>query len=166
MASLTVSQLMTGKTPVADYEGITTADDMVLAVSFNNATKVDDYIVAQLGIKGVESSLNPETQESQYIRQGKSTVKTGTQRTFTITGDRFLGDDFQDKALATKFETGQGVVIDYVWFNILTGKGEKGKASVMVEQDSGGNAGDNANFSISLNSVGEKPTEYTYTTGA
>lgn len=166
MASLTVKQLMAGKTPDATFQGITTADDMVLAVTFDGATKVDDYLVAQLGVIGVESSVNPETQESQYIRQGKSTVKTGSQRTFTITGDRFLGDDFQDKALDTKFKTGQAVIVDYVWFNILNGKGEKGKASIMVEQDSGGNAGENATFSISLNSVGEKPTDYTYTAGA
>ena len=51
-------------------------------------------------------------------------------------------------------------------FSILTGKGEKGQVSIIVNSDGGGNAGENSAISIDLRSVGTKPTEYTYTAGA
>ena len=48
-----------------------------------------------------------------------------------------------------------------MYFNILTGKGEKGKISIAVEDDLSGAAGENASFSATLTST-IKPTEYTY----
>ena len=45
---------------------------------------------------------------------------------------------------------------------MLTGKGEKGTASIIVNSDGGGNAGENSSISIDLKSVGTAPTEYTY----
>lgn len=54
----------------------------------------------------------------------------------------------------------------YVYFSVLTGKGEKGTASIIVNSDGGGNAGENSAISIDLRSVGVKPTEYTYAAGA
>ena len=50
----------------------------------------------------------------------------------------------------------------YVYFSILTGKGEKGTVSIIVNSDGGGNAGENSSISIDLRSVGTAPTEYTY----
>ena len=91
----------------------------------------------QVGVEGVESSLNAETNDKQYIRAGKSTTKKGTQRKFSIKGDRYSGDEFQDYALSetVKYGVGNDCVVDYVYFNYLTGKGEKGKASLMVNTD-------------------------------
>lgn len=166
MATLTLKQLMNGRTPNPDFSGVEVADDLVLAVNLNQSTKVDDFIVAQFGVKGITSSLNAETQDTQYIRQGKSTVKTGFQRTIEISGDRFVGDFFQDKCMETIFEVGQAVVTEYVYFNILTGKGERGTVSIVVEQDKGGNAGETSEIQISFKSVGVKPTPYTYTPNA
>ena len=36
--------------------------------------------------------LKPVTQDKQYIRSGQNTMKTGTQRSFAVTGDRYVGD--------------------------------------------------------------------------
>ena len=44
---------------------------------------------------------------------------------------------------------------------MLTGKGETGKASVIVNGDASNGAGNNAGISVTVSGV-EKPTAYTY----
>lgn len=97
--------------------------------------------------------------------QSLYSIKTGTQRTFTVTGDRYIGDEFQDFAFSHKiaYGTGQDVVVPYVFFNLKNGKGEAGYVSIIVNSDASGNAGDNATISIDLRKTGPKPIEYTYT---
>lgn len=159
-----VSDLMAGVTPEEEYEGQVTADDWVLAVGIGEAATEKDYTVVQQYISGLDPQLNPVTQDKQYIRTGMSTSKTGTQRTFAITGDRYIGDKFQDYCFGLDIAhgVGQEVVVPYVFFCILNGKGEKGTASIIVNSDGGGNAGENSSISIDLKSVGTAPTEYTY----
>lgn len=159
-----LSELMSGLSPSPDYAGITNADDMVLAVDLgDSSTSEGDYLVVQEGVTEATGALESETTEKQYLRSGKSTTKTGTSRTFTISGDRICGDEFQDAVLAydLKFGTGSAVVKDYVYFNMLTGVGEKGKVSISVDDDLSGAAGENASFTITMSSRGT-PTEYTY----
>ena len=64
--------------------------------------------------------------------------------------------------LPTMIGVGQKVVVPYVYFSLLTGKGEKGTVSIIVNSDGGGNAGENSAISVDLRSVGTAPTEYTY----
>lgn len=165
-----VSELMKDYTPSTTFEGYATNDDWVLAVGIDLAAgdTENDYTVVQLGISGVDPQMNPVTKDSQYIRTGLSTTKTGTQRTFAISGDRYIGDPFQDHcfSLAIAHGTGQAVIVPYVYFSLLTGKGEKGTASIIVNSDGGGNAGENSAISIDLRSVGKKPADYTYTAQA
>lgn len=159
-----LSDLMDGRTPSASFEGFSTADDMVLAIDFTGeAADPNLYTVAQEGITEQSGALSAQTQDSQYLRTGQVTIKTGTSRSFTVNGDRYNGDEFQDAILspAVKFGTGQTVIKPYVYFNMLTGKGEKGKISIAVEDDLSGAAGENASFSATLTST-IKPTEYTY----
>ncbi|MCL2670524.1 MAG: hypothetical protein FWF10_00615 [Clostridiales bacterium] len=161
---MTVAELMTGKTPNPAFEGFATADDMVLAIDFTGeATNVNDYLVAQIGITEASGTLNAQTQTSQYLRTGEVTTKTGTSREFTISGDRYVGDGFQDALLShkLKYGTGQAVVKPYAYFNLLTGKGEKGNGSIVVGDDLGGAAGSNAGLTATLTST-VKPDEYTY----
>ncbi len=108
-------------------------------------------------------ALSAQTEDSQYLRTGQVTIKTGTSRGFTVNGDRYNGDEFQDAILshAIKFGTGQAVIKPYVYFNMLTGKGEKGNVSIVVGDDLSGAAGENASFSVTLTST-TKPSEYTY----
>lgn len=159
----TVASIMTGITPDPTYEGPTTADDMVFAVDFNGTNVVGTYLVADDGVTAATGSLEAQTQESTYLRRGQVTTKTGTNRSFNVTGERIVGDDFQDAVLAhaIKFGKGADVIFSYVYFNALTGKGEQGKVSVQVSDDFSGDASNMAGFTVDFNST-EAPTEYTY----
>lgn len=161
---MTLKELMQGLTPDPVFEGFSTADDMVLAIDFSGkATDPNDFIVAQNGITEQSGSLSAQTASNQYLRTGEVTTKTGTSRAFSVSGDRYHADQFQDALLdhELKFGTGQSVIREYVYFDMLTGKGERGKISIAVEDDLSGAAGDNASFSATLTST-VKPTEYTY----
>lgn len=161
---MTVAELMQGFTPDPQADAYTLADDMVLAVDFQgDATDPTLYTLAQIGITEHSGALSPQTKDSQYIRQGQVTTKTGTSRSFTVNGDRQTGDAFQNALLshALKYGTGQTVIKPYVYFNKITGLGEQGNVSIAVNDDLGGGAGDNASFSATLTSTGT-PTEYAY----
>lgn len=164
---MTVEQLMQGRTPNASFTGWITNDDWVLAVDIGPtpSTDVNDYVVAQMGVAGLDAQLNPANQTKQYVRAGQSTTKTGTQRTFTVTGDRYVGDAFQDYCFshAIKYGTGSKVIVPYAYFNILNGKGEKGNVSIIVNSDGSGNSGENSGVNIQLQKSGDMPVEFTYT---
>ena len=61
-----------------------------------------------------------------------------------------------------KYGTGNNVVVNYVYFNILNGKGERGQASIIVNSDGSGNAGESSAVDIEFKKIGSNPTEYTY----
>lgn len=163
-----LSELMAGHTPNPNYEGWVTNDDYVFAIdskpNADSATTEKDFVVVEMGIAGLDAQLNPVTQDKQYIRSGQNTMKTGTQRSFAVTGDRYVGDEAQDYCLShgMKYGTGNGVVTNYVYFNILTGKGEKGQCSIIVNSDGSGNAGESSAVDIEFKKIGNNPTEYTY----
>lgn len=162
-----LSELMENHTPNPAFEGWVTNDDMVFAINITptaEGTTPQDYAVVQMGIEGLDSNMNPITVDKTYIRAGQSTQKTGTQRTFSLTGDRYIGDEAQDYIFSHKimYGTGNAVVTDYVYFNILTGKGEKGKCSIIVNSDSNGNAGESSGIDVEFRKIGDKPAEYSY----
>lgn len=161
-----LKELMTGVTPSASYAGIANTDDYVLAVDVSGqaGTKKAEYAVVQTGVTSVNAQLNPDTEDKTYLRVGKSTTKTGTQRTFNITSDRFEGDDFQDFACghAIKYGKGQKIVVPYVYFSMLTGKGEQGQVAIIVNSDGSGDAGAAAEVDIDIMCSNSAPTEYTW----
>lgn len=162
-----ISELMQGLKPEPDYEGWVTNDDFVLAINLAPGVKdtaVADYGVVQLGVEGLDAQMNPVTVEKQYLRAGQSTMRTGTQRSFKMTGDLYIGDDVQDYIFShgIKYGTGQKVITDYVYFNVLNGKGEKGQVSIIVNSDGSGNAGENAGIDVEFKKVGAVPAEYAY----
>lgn len=163
-----LSELMQGRTPNAQYEGWVTNDDYVFAINIEPGgnTAVSDYAVVQMGIEGLDAQMNPATQDKTYLRAGQSTLKTGAQRSFKISGDRYIGDEAQDYILSheIKYGTGNATVTDYVYFNILTGAGEKGQISIIVNSDAGGNAGESTSIDVEFKKVGSMPVEYTYET--
>lgn len=167
-----LSELMAERTPNPQYTGWVTNDDYVFAIdttpTAEEPTEEADYEVVEMGIAGLDAQLNPVTQDKQYIRAGQSTTKTGTQRSFAVTGDRYVGDAAQDYCLShgVKYGTGNGVVTNYVYFNILTGKGEKGQCSIIVNSDGSGNAGESSAVDIEFRKIGSNPAEYTYSAGA
>lgn len=165
-----LSELMGKVTLNPDFTGFVTNDDFVLAVDCGTTPAtgfetVEDFAVVQMGVAGLDSNMNPITNDKVYIRAGQSTTKTGNQRSFAVTGDRYIGDDFQDFALshAIKYGTGQAVVRKYVYFNIITGKGESGDACIIVNSDGSGEAGNSSAIDIELRKSGSAPAEYTFT---
>lgn len=164
-----LSELMAKTEINPDFTGFVTNDDFVLAVDCGETpatdfTKVSDFAVVQLGVAGLDSNLNPITQDKTYIRAGQSTAKTGNQRSFSVTGDRYVGDEFQDFALSheIKYGTGQTVVRKYVYFNIVTGKGESGDCCIIINSDGSGEAGNSAEIDIELKKSGSAPAEFSY----
>lgn len=164
-----LSELMGKVTLNPAFTGFVTNDDWVLAVDCGStpATGFDaaaDFAVVQMGVAGLDSNMNPITNDKVYIRAGQSTAKTGNQRSFAISGDRYIGDEFQDFALshAIKYGTGQTVVRKYVYFNIVTGAGESGEACIIVNSDGSGEAGNSSEIDIELRKSGSAPAEYTY----
>lgn len=161
-----ISELMAGVTPNASYEGWVTADDWVLAIDTTvgrSSYRSKNYEVVQMGVEGLDANLNPVTSET-YIRAGKSTQKTGTARSFAVSGDRYIGDPAQDFMLshAMKYAKGNAAVTNYVYFCMLNGKGEKGQVSVIVNSEGGGNAGESSSIDVNLQKIGAEPAEYTY----
>lgn len=160
-----LSALMEGFTPSAEFAGVATNDDFVLAIDVAESanSEVGEYVIVQTGISAVDAQLSPETEEKTYIRAGKATTKTATQRTFNLSGDRMHGDEFQDFALsfAVKFGTGQKVIRPYVYFSLLTGEGEKGSASIIVNSDGSGEAGSTAEIDIDIMATAA-PSQYTW----
>lgn len=158
-----LKDLMKDYTPNSDFTGELMADDFVLAIKVSSTSdKIADYAVVQEHIEGVDSALNSETSDKQYIRSGKSSSKKSTQRSFTVTGDRFIGDEAQDYMDKVKYKNGEEACTSYVYFNLRNGKGEKGIVSIAVDKDGGGNSGDNAGISIKLSKNGALPEDYTY----
>lgn len=164
-----LSELMSGVTVNPDFTGFVTNDDMVLAVDCGETaakdfTTASSFAVVQMGIAGLDSSMNPITQDKTYLRAGQSTMKTGNQRAFSVTGDRYVGDEFQDFCLSSdiKYGTGQTVIRKYVYFNIITGIGEQGEVVIIVNSDGSGEAGNTAEIDIELKKSGSQPAEYTY----
>lgn len=165
-----LSELMANATIDSTFEGVVTNDDWVLAVDCGETPAADfdsvqDFAVVQLGVAGLDSNLNPITQDKVYLRAGQSTTKTGNQRSFSISGDRYVGDEFQDFALShsIKYGTGQKVVRKYVYFNIISGTGEQGEASIIVNSDGSGEAGNSSEIDIELRKAGSAPTEFSWT---
>ena len=160
-----LSALMAGYTPSAEFAGVATNDDFVLAIGISEggAEEPANYVIVQSGISSVDAQLSPETDEKTYIRAGKVTNKTATQRTFNLSGDRMFGDEFQDFVLshAIKFGTGQKVIKPYVFFSLLTGEGEKGTASIIVNSDGSGDAGASAEIDIDIMATAA-PEAYTW----
>lgn len=164
---MTVKEALTaaGITPDDEYTGVETTDNFILGIQTEATGQEtpDLYTVVQEHITEHSAAINNSSTDTAYIRTGTVTTKTGAQRQFTINGERFAGDPFQDFALSNKmlFATGQDAVVKYVWFSLRTGKGEQGQAVLIVSNDASNAANNPAGFSCQLNAVG-KPKEYTY----
>lgn len=150
-----------------DYKGFVTTDNMVLAVDITPEQKadVDDFaVVCAMGGTDRSSSLNPEEKTNSYYYHGKSTLKTGNQRSIDFTEDRYIGDEFQDFALShdMKYATGQKAIVKYAYFNTLTGEGEKGSGTLTITDDGSGAPEENLSISGSIKKSGANPEKFVY----
>lgn len=164
---MTVSETITatGITPSADYTGIETANDFVLAICSDAATQTtkDKWIVCADHVKEHSGALNATTNDDEFIRTGVITTKGSTQRTLSVNGNRCVGDAFQDFVLSHKIKFGSGndVIVPYIYFSLRTGKGEAGTAAIIVTSDVGGAAGAPATFACDIKGIGV-PAEFDY----
>lgn len=149
-----------------DFKGYVTTDQMVLAVDItpDQSADPDDYAVAYMGGADRSSSLNPEEKTTAYYYHGKSTTKTGNQRTIDFTEDRYVEDEFQDFVFSfdMKYATGQKAIVNYVYFNTLTGEGEKGSGTLIISDDGSGAPEENLSVSGSIKKAGAQPEKFIY----
>ena len=111
--TVTEAVKLSGLTPSADYTGVETTDDFLLAVQTEaSQTDVKNWVVCADHVREHSGALNASTTDNTYIRTGPVTTKGSVQRTLSIQGDRYVGDAFQDFLLSHKiaFGSGQSVV--------------------------------------------------------
>lgn len=146
--------------------GERTGRQMVLAVDCSAgtpATAVGNYAVVGPHIENHGASLSAKTTDKSYVGEGDMTLKTGTQRTFGVTGQLLRGDEFHDfiNQHAIKYGVGSAVQRSYVYFDPGTGEGEKGIVTIVVNKDGAGAAGDPGDIDVTLSAQGT-PEEFTY----
>ena len=151
----------------AEATGEYTGRDMILAVDCTengDAATPGDYAFVGVHIEDVGAELNPKSEDRSYVYEGDSTMKTSAQRTFAITGTRYVSDAFQDFCCSPEitFGTGGTVQRNYVYFHSGTKTGESGVMTILVQKDGAGAASDPAEFQVELKSCG-RPKSYTYT---
>ena len=124
-----------GFEPSAGYKGTEDANDFIFAIQTDKTTqtKKSQWVVAAERVKEHSGSLNASTEDVNFIR-ASATTKGTTQRTFSINGNRCVGDAFQDFLLSHKivFGSGSDVVVPYIYFSARTGKGEVGECVLIV----------------------------------
>lgn len=147
---------------VGEYAG----RDMILAVDCSeagDAATPEDYAFVGIHIEDVGAGLSAKSEDRSYVLEGDSTVKTSTQRIFTINGARYVTDDFQDFCCQPEIKFGAGGAVQrrYVYFHSGTRRGEAGVLTILVKNDGGGAASDPAGFEVEMKSCG-KPKAYSY----
>lgn len=140
--------------------------DMVLAVDCTeegDAATPTEYTYVGAHIENYGAALSPKSEDKSYIYEGDSTIKTSTQRTFQITGQRLISDEFQDfiASHAIKFGKGSTVQRKYVYFHAGTKKGEQGVMTILVNNDGNGAASAPADIDVEMKACGPV-SEYTY----
>lgn len=156
-----ISKTLAAITFNPDYKGRVYAENMILAVNITPEkpdTKIEDYAIFTSYIEGVDNNIETDAIEKKYLHEGKIKIKTSTQRKFKITGNRYIGDEAQDFCILNAFKS--DTETDYVFFNTLTGKGEKGRCSVIVNSDGTSKAGELSEIDIEINTVGNLRAEF------
>ena len=154
----------------AEATGEYAGRDMILAIdctAAGDAASPEDYAFVGVHIEDVGAELSAKSEDRSYVLEGDSTVKTATQRTFSISGTRYVSDAFQDFCCRPeiKFGSGGAVQRNYVYFHSGTKTGEAGVLTILVKKDGGGAASDPAEFEVDLRSCG-RPEAFNYTEGA
>ena len=163
---MTITEYMT-KVTAAAATGEYVGRDMVLGLDCSAAPSASalpgsfTYVGAHVEDYGAE--LEPKTEDKSYVYEGDSTVKTSTQRVFTVAGQAYISDDFMDfiRSFGVKFGRGSAVQRRYVYFHSGTGKGETGTVTIIVNNDGNGGASDPADVEVELKSCGPV-TEFTW----
>ena len=157
------------KVKAAEATGEYVGRDMVLAIDCTEdgtAASPDEYTYVGAHIEDYGAQLSPNTEDKSYVLEGDTTLKTSTQRTFQLTGQRLLSDEFQDFvcSFGIAFGTGSAVQRKYVYFHSGTKKGEQGVATIIVNNDGNGAASSPADIDVEIKC--NSTTEYAYNAAA
>lgn len=163
---MTIKEYME-KVAAASATGEYVGRDMVLGLdcsetpSASAAPGTFTYVGAHVEDYGAE--LSPKTTDKSYVYEGDSTIKTSTQRKFSISGQAYISDDFMDfiRSFAIKFGRGSAVQRRYVYFHSGTKEGETGTVTVIVKNDGSAGASSAADIEVELKSSGPV-SAYTY----
>ena len=94
--TVTEAVKLSGLTPSADYTGVETTDDFLLAVQTEaSQTDVKNWVVCADHVREHSGALNATTTDNTYIRTGPVTTKGSTPRTLSIQGDRYVATPFR-----------------------------------------------------------------------
>ena len=161
-----LSDYITKKAALAAKTGEVQADDYVLAVDCATGevpAEVGDYEVAAVHVENTGATISANTTDKNYLYEGATTLRSGARRNFSVAGQRFAGDGYQDYVCshAVAFGVGAAVVRPYVYLNMATLKGERGNVTINVTNDGSGASGNMADFAVTMVSVGT-PAEYAY----
>lgn len=164
-----LSDYITAAAAAAQATGTYMGSAMVFAIdaSTEKTDEVANYLVCAPHIIDLGAGIDAGTETQNFLYEGKSEVRTGARRTFSISGTRLVGDEFQDYICAHEFAYGSGEKVKrpYVLVNAATGKGEKGICTISVTNDGQGAAGSMASIAASVYADGNC-SEYTYQVAA
>ena len=121
---------------VARTSGEYAGRDMVLAVDCSdsgNTQDPEDFAFVGVHIEDLGAGITAKSEDRSYVYEGDSTVRTSVQRTFSISGTRYISDAFQDFCCSEhiKYGTGAEAQRRYVYFHSGTGKGETGTLTIV-----------------------------------
>ena len=154
---MTITEYMT-KVTAATATGEYVGRDMVLgldcAATPSATAQPGSFTYVGAHVEDYGAELDPKTEDKSYVYEGDSTIKTSTQRTFSIAGQAYISDEFMDfvRSFAVKF--GKAVQRRYVYFHSGTGKGESGIVTVIVKNDGNGSASGPADVEVEMKSCG------------
>ena len=166
MADITTIKEYMAAVTAAEATGEYVGRDMVLGLDCTEdgtAASPAEYTYVGRHIEDYGATLNASSEDKSYVYEGDSTLKTSTQRTFSITGQRYISDAFQDfvTSYKIKFGTGSTVQRGYCYFHSGTKTGEQGTMTILVNNDGNGAASSPADIDVELKSSGPV-SEYTY----
>ncbi len=165
---MTIKEYME-KVRAAEATGEYTGRDMVLGLDCTEdgtAKGPEEYTYVGVHVEDYGAALDAQSEDKSYVYEGDATLKTSTQRTFSITGQAYLSDAFMDfiRSHDVKFGTGSAVQRGYCYFHSGTRAGEMGTMTILVNNDGNGAASSPADIDVELKSSGPV-SAYTYTDG-
>lgn len=144
------------------------AHEWVMQLDLRQENDVEpDWLALLEGFTTLGEARNDTTSEYNYLSGfgAQETGVDGTNRTFSVTGDRVYGDPLHEWMFSfdTQWNIAQRTKA-YRYFNIVTGEGEQGNATLSFSTTAGGANGERATFAVTI-SVNGSPAQYSHGIG-
>lgn len=143
--------------------GFSLGNDFVLALGKNDKDEnVSQYTVLSDSCSEIKASVISDVALRKYVVSGGSFHRQTAVRKFTVTMYRRRNDPVFELlcGVPALFATEHTDIYNYVFFDAVTGKGEKGKVTADVFCDAQGSAGLPAVLSVDLYGCGTPPEAF------